>query len=149
VNKKRPAKPVAEAAKLAHELVPVPVEPKTKPDWIESVLGEQAPHWNAFSPEVFNRVCERIAEGESLLKISNDPGMPSRGTLYRWCNNNSDYKREYDIAVQLRTEGILEETIYIIDDEKKMVTETVTEHEDGTKTVSRVISKDAIFVILR
>jgi hypothetical protein len=39
---------------------------------------------------------------------------------------------------------LLEETIDIIDDKKEIVTETVTEHEDGTKSVSRTISRDAL-----
>jgi hypothetical protein len=134
---------VEPAAKLAHELVPVPEAPaETKPDWIATVLDEQGP-LNAFSPAVFNLVCERIANGESLLQISSEPGMPSRATLHRWCHKPA-YRDEYLTAVQLRTDGLLEETIDIIDDKKEIVTETVTEHEDGTKSISRAISKDAL-----
>jgi hypothetical protein len=143
-RKKRNTKPVAAAAELAHELVDSTPPSETKADWIETVLDEQSPHWNAFSPATGNKVCERIANGESLLKITRDPGMPSRSTVHRWCANNPDFLREYQAAVMLRTDGLLEETIDIIDDKKEMVIETTTEHEDGTKTVSKVFAKESL-----
>jgi transcriptional regulator with XRE-family HTH domain len=89
-------------------------------------------------------VCERIASGETLNKIASEPGMPSRSTISRWCNDRPEFKREYDIAVQLRADGLLEETIEIIDDKKEMVTETTTENEDGTKSVSKVFAKEGL-----
>jgi hypothetical protein len=49
-RKKRNTKPVAAAAELAHELVDSTPPSETKADWIETVLDEQSPHWNAFSP---------------------------------------------------------------------------------------------------
>jgi hypothetical protein len=39
--------------------------------------------------------------------------------------------------------GLLEETI-VIDDKKEMVTETVSENEDGTKSVSKVFAKEGL-----
>src|SRR5258708_517580 len=69
-----------------------------------------------FSPAVGNLVCERIAAGETLNQIASEPGMPSRSTIDRWCTDRPEFKRQYDIAVQLRADGLLEETIEIIDD---------------------------------
>ena len=53
--------------------------------------------------------------------------MPSRSTIDRWRTDRPEFKRQYDIAVQLRADGLLEETIDIIDDKKEMVTETTSE----------------------
>ena len=147
-RKKHDIRPVAAAAKLAHGLLgeddAKPVS-ETRADWIEVLTDTPAPDKrHIFSPAVGNLVCERIANGESLLKISSEPAMPSRSTMHRWCRDNREFREEYQIAVQLRTDGLLEETIDIIDDKKEIVTETITEHEDGTKSVSRVISKDAL-----
>ena len=146
-RKKHDTKPVAAAAELAHSLLgeddAKPVS-ETNPDWVEAVLGEQTPHWNAYSPSIASRVCERIAAGESLLKISKDTGMPSRATVYRWCASNQDFLREYQAAVMLRTDGLLEETIDIIDDKKEMVTETTSENEDGTKSVTKAFAKEGL-----
>jgi hypothetical protein len=48
------------------------------------------------------------------------------GKTLRRSYNRPEFKREYDIAVQLRADGLLEETIAIIDDKKEIVTETTT-----------------------
>jgi hypothetical protein len=118
---------------------------ETRADWIEVLADTPAPDKrHIFSPAVGNLVCERIANGESLLRISSEPAMPSRSTMHRWCRDKPEFREEYQIAVQLRADGLLEETIDIIDDKKEMVTETITTDEDGTKHVSRVISKDAL-----
>src|SRR5207344_1000863 len=84
------------------------------------------------------------ANGESLLKISSEPAMPSRSTMHRWCRDNREFREEYQIAVQLRADGLLEETIDIIDDKKEIVTETTTEDEDGTKRVSKAFTKEGL-----
>jgi hypothetical protein len=148
MRRKKDTTPVAEAAELAHGLLgeddAKPVS-ETRADWIEVLTDTPAADKrHIFSPAVGNLVCERIANGESLLRISSEPAMPSRSTMHRWCRDKPEFREEYQIAVQLRADGLLEETIDIIDDKKEIVTETVTEHEDGTKSISRTISKDAL-----
>jgi len=145
-RKKHDITPVAEAAELAHGLLgeddAKPVS-ETRADWIEVLADTPAPDSrHIFSPAVGNLVCERIAAGETLNKIASEPGMPSRSTIDRWCTDRPEFKRQYDIAVQLRADGLLEETIEIIDDKKEIVTETTTEDEDGTKRVSKAFTKE-------
>jgi hypothetical protein len=81
-----------------------------------------------------------------LNQIASEPGMPSRSTINRWCTDRPEFKRQYDIAVQLRADGLLEETIETIDDKKEMVTETTTENEDGTKKVTKAFSKEGLAI---
>jgi hypothetical protein len=147
-RKKHDIRPVAAAAKLAHGLLgeddAKPVS-ETRADWIEVLADTPAPDKrHIFSPAVGNLVCERIANGESLLKISSQPAMPSRSTMHRWCRDKPEFREEYQIAVQLRADGLLEETIDIIDDKKEIVTETTTEDEDGTKRVSKAFTKEGL-----
>ena len=147
-RKKHDTAPVAEAAELAHGLLgeddAKPLS-ETRADWIEVLADTPAPDSrHIFSPAVGNLVCERIAAGETLNKIASEPGMPSRSTIDRWCTDRPEFKRQYDIAVQLRADGLLEETIEIIDDKKEIVTETTTEDEDGTKRVSKAFTKEGL-----
>jgi hypothetical protein len=147
-RKKHDTTPVAAAAELAHALLgeddAKPVS-ETRADWVEVLTDTPAPDTHhIFSPAVGNLVCERIADGETLSKIASEPGMPSRSTIDRWRTDRPEFKRQYDIAVQLRTDGLLEETIDIIDDKKEMLTETVTENEDGTKSVSKAFAKEGL-----
>jgi hypothetical protein len=147
-RKKHDTAPVTAAAALAHDLLgeekDKPVS-ETRADWVEVLTDTPAPDTHhIFSPAVGNLVCERIANGESLLKISSEPAMPSRSTMHRWCRDNPEFREEYQIAVQLRADGLLEETIEIIDDKKEIVTETTTEDEDGTKRVSKAFTKEGL-----
>src|SRR3984893_16047816 len=147
-RKKHDTTPVAEAAELAHGLLgeddAKPVS-ETRADWIEVLADTPAPDSrHIFSPAVGNLVCERIAAGATLNQIASEPGMPSRSTINRWCTDRPEFKRQYDIAVQLRADGLLEETIEIIDDKKEIVTETTTEDEDGTKRVSKAFTKEGL-----
>ena len=143
-RKKHDTAPVTAAAALAHDLLgeekDKPVS-ETRADWVEVLTDTPAPDSrHIFSPAVGNLVCERIADGETLNQIASEPGMPSRSTIDRWCTDRPEFKRQYDIAVQLRADGLLEETIEIIDDKKEIVTETTTEDEDGTKRVSKAFT---------
>jgi hypothetical protein len=147
-RKKHDIRPVAAAAKLAHGLLgeddAKPVS-ETRADWIEVLTDTPAADKrHIFSPAVGNLVCERIADGETLNQIASEPGMPSRSTIDRWRTDRPEFKRQYDIAVQLRADGLLEETIDIIDDKAEMVTETTSENEDGTRSVSKAFAKEGL-----
>jgi hypothetical protein len=64
-RKKHDTTPVAKAAELAHELVDSTPPSETKADWIETVLDEQSPHWNAFSPAMGNTRCASVSRAAS------------------------------------------------------------------------------------
>jgi terminase small subunit-like protein len=147
-RKKHDTTPVAEAAELAHGLLgeddAKPVS-ETRADWIEVLADTPSPDSrHIFSPAVGNLVCERIAAGETLNQIASEPGMPSRSTIDRWRTDRPEFKRQYDIAVMLRTDGLLEETIDIIDDKKAIISETTTTDEEGVKTVRREFTKEGL-----
>ena len=147
-RKKHDITPVAAAAELAHGLLgeddAKPVS-ETRADWIEVLADTPAPDArHIFSPAVGDLVCEHIAAGATLNQIASEPGMPSRSTINRWCTTRPEFKRQYDIAVQLRADGLLEETIDIIDDKKEIVSETTTADENGVKTVRREFTKEGL-----
>ena len=39
---------------------------------------------SSFTPKIANEICARLAEGQSLRRISADPKMPDRATVFRW-----------------------------------------------------------------
>ena len=61
-----------------------------------------------FLAEVF----DRIAVGESMLKICQDPGMPARKSIFKWIDEDEEVKRQYNEALRLRGEhyadGVME-----------------------------------------
>lgn len=52
---------------------------------------------------VIARVCDRIANGESLRTICADPWMPSRVSLLEWVRSAPELARQYRRAMEERT----------------------------------------------
>lgn len=66
-----------------------------------------------FSQEVADRICERIATGESLESICKDAGMPSAPTVRRWILNDEQgfaavSARAYSLGYEALAEQCLE-----------------------------------------
>lgn len=71
-----------------------------------------------FSQEVFDKICVRIAEGESLRKICKDDDMPSLVNVWRWLNNSEELSKQYARAREEQAETLVDEMIDIADYKK-------------------------------
>ncbi len=65
-----------------------------------------------YSLDLIDLVCERLADGESLLAISRMPGMPPSGTWYRWMEEHKEardkYTRAREVQAHVRAEMAVE-----------------------------------------
>jgi hypothetical protein len=52
--------------------------------------------------ELFAEICDAVANGSSLLKISKQDGMPSRPTMERWIKQTEQRQQIYDDARKSR-----------------------------------------------
>jgi hypothetical protein len=71
-----------------------------------------------FSQELFDKICDRIANGETLLRICQDDDMPNRATVWRWMQENEELR---NISARAREDGsfaLADECLKIADDEK-------------------------------
>lgn len=71
-----------------------------------------------FTPEIANEICERLAKGESLRKICSperDDFMPGQTTVYRWLNDNEEFRKQYAHARERQADFYAEEIIEIAD----------------------------------
>lgn len=68
-----------------------------------------------FSPELFDRICERMANGESLRAICKGKDMPNKRTVLRWLECNEKLADQYSEAQNLRAEHYFDEIIDIAD----------------------------------
>ena len=71
-----------------------------------------------FSQEIFDKICVRIAEGESLRKICKDDKMPNITTVWHWLNNNETLDKQYTRAREEQAETFVDEILEIADDNK-------------------------------
>ena len=58
-----------------------------------------------FSQELFDCICERIAEGESLRTICVDADMPSVTSVMRWLAADASLSEQYARARELQGDG--------------------------------------------
>jgi hypothetical protein len=56
---------------------------ETSPNWIET-FNAPIPTRSTYTPEIGERICERIANGDSVRSVLKDEGLPSRMTWHRW-----------------------------------------------------------------
>lgn len=78
---------------------------------------KQAPKVH-FSQEIFDHICERIADGASVLAACAGKGMPTRQTFNVWRKSTPELQAQYDAACIDREEAIFDDIQHIADTEK-------------------------------
>jgi hypothetical protein len=64
----------------------------------------------AFDQAIADRICERLALGESLRSVCRDEGMPNASTIIRWAETepfSQQYARAREIGYSLLAEDLL------------------------------------------
>jgi hypothetical protein len=94
-----------------------------------------------YTPELANRVCDRIACGESIATICKDADMPCVDTIFQWLHKKKeDFSELYARARESQTEKYLEEIIEISDDNSR--DEIEIEDDNGNKRT--IVDHDVI-----
>jgi len=71
---------------------------------------------STYSVEITDVVCERLAEGESLVEICRDRAMPSMAAIFSWLSKHEDFAERYARARETQAERYAAEVIAISDD---------------------------------
>lgn len=69
-----------------------------------------------FSQETVERICERIADGESLRSICKSDDMPACSTVFKWLATNEKFAEQYGRAREAQADAIFDEILDIADD---------------------------------
>jgi hypothetical protein len=69
-----------------------------------------------FSPELADRICERLADGESLRRICLDEDMPGKSTVMRWLAKFPEFRDQYARAREVQADTLFDECLEIADD---------------------------------
>lgn len=76
-----------------------------------------------YTPELGDKICKRLAEGDSLNKISKDPDMPDRSTMIAWAlsqvKDAEEFTHKYALARQIQQEALADEIHDIADDSSR------------------------------
>jgi terminase small subunit-like protein len=69
------------------------------------------------TPELCNKICERMAAGETLTNICRDPDMPAWTTVHDWKRADESFRQALARAREQQAEVWAEEIMSISDDE--------------------------------
>ena len=70
---------------------------------------------SAYSEEVADLICERLACGESLKRICSDEGMPAQSSVFKWLGENPSFSEKYVRAREAQAEALADEIVDIAD----------------------------------
>jgi hypothetical protein len=83
-----------------------------------------------YSEEFANLICSKIANGQGLVKICKEEGMPARSTVMLWLFKNKEFSDKYTQAREAQADFYFEEMLDIADgDEGDMLLD-----KDGNPT---------------
>lgn len=66
-----------------------------------------------FADEIFDEICDRMANGKGLREICTDPDMPSRQTFLRWIEKDTARQTRYQQAREALMDWYAEEILEI------------------------------------
>lgn len=69
-----------------------------------------------YSEELAARICERLADGESLKAICASEDMPSKASVYLWLTKHPEFSDMYARAREDQADTLADEIIDIADD---------------------------------
>lgn len=72
---------------------------------------------SAYTDAIAEAICNRLSEGETLIAICRDEGMPSERTVRSWVRSNlNDFSPKYTQARELGYQRMADELLEISDD---------------------------------
>lgn len=90
-----------------------------------------------YTPEIAAEICRRMAAGESVRKIGEDPDMPDESTIRGWAlDDREGFFPQYTRAIQIRAMRWAEETVEIADDGSN---DTYIDPETGEERINHEI----------
>jgi len=69
-----------------------------------------------YSGTLADKICSRLAEGESLRSVCRDDGMPDKSTVFRWLREQEGFRDQYAHAKAESADAMVEDILDIADD---------------------------------
>ncbi|EIJ0680932.1 DNA-binding protein [Escherichia coli] len=100
---------------------------KAKADKEPAAKKTGRPH--GYTEEKALEICELVADGQSINKISKMPGMPNRSTILKWFRDVPEFSTMYARAKEIGFEVLADEIIDLADAEENMDKDQLRRHQ--------------------
>lgn len=68
-----------------------------------------------YNQEIADKICEAIADGQSLRSICSADDMPNKATVFRWLDKHKEFGDQYARAREEQAESLADEIVNIAD----------------------------------
>lgn len=99
-----------------------------------------------YSNAVADTICERLASGESLVRVCKSDDMPGLSTVFRWLAENESFRDNYARAREVQADVLADEILDIADDGAN---DSYTDDEGRERTDHDVIARSKLRVDAR
>ena len=99
-----------------------------------------------YSLELAARICERLADGESLKAICSADDMPNKATVYLWLTKHPEFSDMYARAREDQADTLADEIIEIADDSRR---DTITDERGNEVCNTEWINRSRLRVDAR
>lgn len=65
---------------------------------------------STYTAAMGRRICERLMNGESVLRMSQDADMPCAGTIYGWAHRHPAFRAMYEAARTIQADYLFDES---------------------------------------
>lgn len=90
-----------------------------------------------FTEDLFDKICERISDGESLRKICRDDDMPSQTAVFKWlaAEGNDALVEQYTRAREAQADALFDDCLDIADqyETAEAASDSATDHIQRAK----------------
>lgn len=73
---------------------------------------------SAFTDEMADRICDRLANGESINAMCKDADMPSQATVFNWLQQQPTFLEKYTRAREAQADKLFDEILEIADSQE-------------------------------
>ena len=102
-----------------------------------------------FSQEIFDTICDRLADGESLRSICSDDGMPTKSNVFRWLTGHPERADQYARAREAQADALFDDVLSIADDARNDWMEQHGEDDVGYKVNGEHIQRSRLRIDAR
>jgi hypothetical protein len=96
---------------------------------------------SSYSEDMADRICELIADGESLRSICKAEDMPAKSTVFKWLRDVPGFSDQYARARETQADAIFDEIIDISDDASN---DWMERHDSEGKSIGWQLNGDHV-----
>lgn len=104
---------------------------------------------SAYTQELADLICERLADGESLRSICRDESMPDKATVCRWLAKHQDFRDQYAHAREMQADSLFDENLDIADNANNDWMERFGEGNEGWQINGEAIQRSKLRIDTR